>query len=99
VGEESSKPSPTENGEAEIGKRRYDGDEHQSGCGHHGHQAWTISLHMSWPCLIGILDLQRHACDRDRPAVPAPERIPEVQFINAFGVLIYGPVELASEGL
>jgi hypothetical protein len=28
MGEESSKPSPAENGEAEIGKGRYDGDEH-----------------------------------------------------------------------
>jgi hypothetical protein len=47
VREEGSKPSSAEDGEAEIGKGRYDGDEHQSGCGHHGHQAWTISLHMS----------------------------------------------------
>jgi hypothetical protein len=47
VGEESSKPSPAEDGEAEIGKGPYDGDEHQSGCGHRGHQAWTISLKVS----------------------------------------------------
>jgi hypothetical protein len=46
MGEESSRPSRAEDGEAEKGKCPYDGDEHQSGCGHHGHQTWTISLHM-----------------------------------------------------
>jgi hypothetical protein len=44
VGEEGSKSSPAEDGEAEIDKSRYDGD----GCGHHGHQAPTILHHMSW---------------------------------------------------
>src|SRR5436309_1205109 len=64
---EASKPSPAEDGDAEIGKDPYDGDEHRPGCGHPVHQAWTISLHMNWPSL-GTLDLQRPRSNgRTRP--------------------------------
>jgi hypothetical protein len=69
---------PAEDGEAEIGKGRYDGNEHQLGRGHHGHQALTISLHMRCPIeLIGTLDLQRprsrprsNGCTCPNPVIP-----------------------------
>jgi hypothetical protein len=47
VGEESSKASPAKDGEAEISKRAPMIVMSINLGGHHGHQAWTTSLHMS----------------------------------------------------